>query len=83
MANLVKFREDPDAMLVKSLEDYDKITERATKAAIISKDVVDMSSDAFDHAHYSYVIIAANARGYVIFRQPGLRLKSSPPPALT
>ena len=40
MPNLVKFREDPDAMLVMSLEDYDEVTGKATKAAIMNKDVV-------------------------------------------
>ena len=40
MPNLVKFREDPDAMLVMSLEDYDEVTGKATKAAIMLKDVV-------------------------------------------
>jgi N12 class adenine-specific DNA methylase len=40
MPNLVKFREDPDAMLVMSLEHYDEATGRATKAAILQKDVV-------------------------------------------
>jgi len=40
MPNLVKFREDPDAMLVMSLEDYDEVTEKAAKAAIMTKDVV-------------------------------------------
>jgi N12 class adenine-specific DNA methylase len=40
MPNLVKFREDPDAMLVMSLEDYDEVTGRAAKAAIMHKDVV-------------------------------------------
>jgi N12 class adenine-specific DNA methylase len=40
MPNLVKFKEDPDAMLVMSLEDYDETTGRATKAAIMSRDVV-------------------------------------------
>ena len=40
MPNLVKFREDPDAMLVMSLEDYDEVTGKATKAAIMQKDVV-------------------------------------------
>jgi N12 class adenine-specific DNA methylase len=40
MPNLVKFREDPDAMLVMSLEHYDEATGKATKAAIMSKDVV-------------------------------------------
>lgn len=40
MPNLVKFREDPDAMLVMSLEDYDEVTGTAAKAAIMTKDVV-------------------------------------------
>jgi N12 class adenine-specific DNA methylase len=40
MPNLVKFREDPDAMLIMSLEDYDEVTGTATKAAIMKKDVV-------------------------------------------
>ena len=40
MPNLVKFREDPDAMLVMSLEDYDEVTAKGTKAAIMARDVV-------------------------------------------
>jgi N12 class adenine-specific DNA methylase len=40
MPNLVKFREDPDAMLVMSLENYDEVTGKASKAAIMSRDVV-------------------------------------------
>jgi N12 class adenine-specific DNA methylase len=40
MPNLVKFKEDPDAMLVMSLEDYDEVTGRATKSAIMVRDVV-------------------------------------------
>lgn len=40
MPNLVKFREDPDAMLVMSLEEYDEATGRAEKAAIMKRDVV-------------------------------------------
>ena len=40
MPNLVKFREDPDAMLVMSLEEYDESTGKAEKAAIMKKDVV-------------------------------------------
>ncbi len=40
MPNLVKFREDPDAMLVMSLEEYDESTGKAAKAAIMTKDVV-------------------------------------------
>lgn len=38
--NLVKFSEDPDAMLVMSLENYDEVTGKAAKAAIMTKDVV-------------------------------------------
>jgi N12 class adenine-specific DNA methylase len=40
MPNLVKFREDPDAMLIMSLEDYDEATGKAEKAAIMQRDVV-------------------------------------------
>jgi N12 class adenine-specific DNA methylase len=40
MPNLVKFKEDPDAMLVMSLEDYDEVTGKAAKAAIMNRDVV-------------------------------------------
>ncbi len=40
MPNLAKFREDPDAMLVMSLEEYDEATGLAEKAAIMKKDVV-------------------------------------------
>ena len=43
MPNLVKFREDPDAMLVMSLENYDEVTGKATKAAIMQRDVVGKS----------------------------------------
>jgi N12 class adenine-specific DNA methylase len=45
LPNVVKFREDPDAMLVMSLEDYDEITGKAAKAAIMHKDVVGQSPD--------------------------------------
>ena len=40
MPNLVRFREDPDAFLVMSLEDYDDTTGRAGKAPILRQDVV-------------------------------------------
>jgi N12 class adenine-specific DNA methylase len=40
MPNLVKFREDPDAMLVMALEEYDEVTGEAKKAPIMLKDVV-------------------------------------------
>jgi SAM-dependent methyltransferase len=40
MPNLVKFRDDPDAMLVMALEEYDETTGRAEKAPILRHDVV-------------------------------------------
>jgi N12 class adenine-specific DNA methylase len=40
MPNLVKFREDPDAMLVMALEEYDEATGTAKKAPILLRDVV-------------------------------------------
>ncbi|MBA4062562.1 MAG: hypothetical protein C0501_02425 [Isosphaera sp.] len=40
MPNLVKFKEDPDAMLVMALEDYDEVTGKAAKAAVMQRDVV-------------------------------------------
>ena len=43
MPNLAKFREDPDAMLVMSLEEYDDVTGEAKKSPIMSKDVVGQS----------------------------------------
>ena len=43
MPNLVKFREDPDAMLVMALEDYDEVTGNAAKAPILLRDVVGKS----------------------------------------
>ncbi|MDQ2622644.1 MAG: DEAD/DEAH box helicase family protein, partial [Actinomycetota bacterium] len=40
MPNLAKFREDPDAMLVMALEEYDETTGKAVKAPILLRDVV-------------------------------------------
>ncbi|OWK42375.1 putative DNA methylase [Fimbriiglobus ruber] len=40
MPNIVKFREDPDAMLVMALEEYDEATGDAKKAPIMQRDVV-------------------------------------------
>ncbi|OWK39469.1 DEAD/DEAH box helicase family protein [Fimbriiglobus ruber] len=40
MPNLAKFREDPDAMLVMALEEYDEATGEAKKAPIMQRDVV-------------------------------------------
>lgn len=45
MPNLAKFREDPDAMLVMSLEDYDDTTGKARKAAIMERDVVGKTNE--------------------------------------
>jgi N12 class adenine-specific DNA methylase/predicted RNA methylase len=43
MPNVVKFREDPDAMLVMALEEYDEVTGKAVKAPILLRDVVGKS----------------------------------------
>lgn len=40
MPNVVKFREDPDAMLVLALEEYDEATGTAARAPILLRDVV-------------------------------------------
>ncbi|MFO0901204.1 MAG: DEAD/DEAH box helicase family protein [Pirellulales bacterium] len=40
MPNLVKFREDPDSMLVMALEEYNELSGTAAKAAILLQDVV-------------------------------------------
>ena len=40
MPNIIKFRDDPDAMLVMALEDYDEVTGTAAKAPILLRDVV-------------------------------------------
>ena len=40
MPNLAKFREDPDAMLVMALEEYDEASGTAAKAPILLRDVV-------------------------------------------
>ena len=45
MPNIVKFREDPDAMLVCSLEEYDEVTGRAAKSSIMHRDVVGRTPD--------------------------------------
>src|SRR5262249_55225387 len=43
MPNLAKFREDPDAMLVMALEEYDEVTGKAIKAPVLLRDVVGKS----------------------------------------
>jgi N12 class adenine-specific DNA methylase len=43
MPNIVKFRDDPDAMLVMALEEYDEVTGKSAKAPILLRDVVGKS----------------------------------------
>jgi N12 class adenine-specific DNA methylase len=66
MPNLVKFREDPDAMLVMSLEDYDEVTGKAAKAAILKKDVVG-KTPPITHVQSAEegLLVALNQRGTV------------------
>jgi len=66
MPNLVKVREDPDAMLVMSLEDYDEVTGKATKAAILKKDVVGRTPPV-THVHSAEegLLVSLNQRGTV------------------
>ncbi len=45
MPNIVKFREDPDAMLVCSLEEYDEVTGKAARSSIMHRDVVGRTPD--------------------------------------
>ena len=66
MPNLVKFREDPDAMLVMSLEDYDEVTGKATKTAIMSKDVVGRAAPVTNVASAEEgLLVSLNQRGNV------------------
>ena len=66
MPNLVKFREDPDAMLVMSLEDYDEVANKATKAAIMTKDVVG-KTPPITHVRSAEegLLVSLNQRGMV------------------
>jgi N12 class adenine-specific DNA methylase/SAM-dependent methyltransferase len=64
MPNLVKFRDDPDAMLVMSLEDYDEVTGVATQAAIFSRDVVGpKQSVAHVDSAEEGLLVSLNERG--------------------
>ena len=66
MPNLVKFREDPDAMLVMSLEEYDEVTGKAAKAAIMEKDVVGRSPPVTSvHSAEEGLLVSLNQRGAV------------------
>ena len=66
MPNLVKFKEDPDAMLVMSLEDYDETTGTAAKAAIMKKDVVGRNPPITSVASAEEgLLVSLNQRGAV------------------
>jgi N12 class adenine-specific DNA methylase len=66
MPNLVKFREDPDAMLVMSLEDYDEVTGKAAKAAIMTKDVVGKTPPiTYVRSAEEGLLVSLNQRGAV------------------
>ena len=66
MPNLVKFREDPDAMLVMSLEEYDEVTGKAAKAAILLKDVVGKTPDVTHVTSAEEgLLVSLNQRGMV------------------
>ncbi len=66
MPNLVKFREDPDAMLVMSLEEYDEVTGKAAKAAIMQKDVVGKNPPVTKVAHAEEgLLVSLDQRGAV------------------
>jgi N12 class adenine-specific DNA methylase len=66
MPNIVKFKEDPDAMLVMSLEDYNEVTGQAAKAAIMQKDVVGKSPPITSVTSAEEgLLVALNQRGAV------------------
>jgi N12 class adenine-specific DNA methylase len=66
MPNIVKFREDPDAMLVLSLEDYNEETGKATKAAIMKKDVVGKTPPVTNvRSAEEGLLVSLNERGRV------------------
>lgn len=64
--NPVKFIEDPDAMLVMSLEEYDEVTCKAAKAAIMTKDVVGRTPPVTNVASAEEgLLVSLNQRGRV------------------
>jgi N12 class adenine-specific DNA methylase len=66
MPNLVKFREDPDAMLVMSLEIYDESTGRAAKSAIMTRDVVGRAPEVTSvQSAEEGLLVCLNQRGSV------------------
>ncbi len=66
MPNIVKFREDPDAMLVMSLEDYDELTGKARKADIMTRDVVGKTPPVTQvNSAEEGLLVSLNQRGVV------------------
>jgi len=66
MPNLVKFREDPDAMLVCSLEEYDEVTGKAAKSTIMQRDVVGKTPPITKVASAEEgLLVSLNQRGVV------------------
>ena len=65
MPNLVKFRSDPDAMLVMSLEEYDEATDTAKKADIMRKDVVGNPARHYCRNAEDGLLVSLNHRGKV------------------
>lgn len=66
MPNLVTFRDDPEAVIVMSLEQYDEDTDVATKAAIFSQDVVGhMQPITTVSSAEQGLLISLDQKGYV------------------
>ncbi len=66
MPNLVRFREDPDAFLVMSLEEYDEATGKAAKSRILLEDVVGPASPVTSVATAEEgLLVSLNERGRV------------------
>ena len=66
MPNLVRFREDPDAFLVMSLEEYDEATGKAAKSQILLEDVVGPASPVTSVATAEEgLLVSLNERGRV------------------
>jgi hypothetical protein len=66
MPNLITFRDDPDAMLVMSLEEYDEVSGIAIKAAIMEHDVVGRSPAVTSvRSAEEGLLVSLNTRGRV------------------
>jgi SAM-dependent methyltransferase len=66
MPNLARFREDPDAFLVASLEEYDDATGRAERAPIMRQDVVGPSRPVMRvETAEDGLLVSLNERGRV------------------